>query len=104
MPPLEPTLQTRLEAFIDFKVKHPRLEEMDRDLMRLIQGHRRYTMLALYRTTGVGKSTVISRVAKSLREEEHNPSLVPVVPIRASQEYIGYYARLYSFSQALAQL
>src|SRR2546421_9013105 len=26
MPPLEPTLQTRLEAFIDFKVKHPRLE------------------------------------------------------------------------------
>ena len=36
MSSLEPTLQARLEAFIDFKVKHPRLEEMDRDLMRRI--------------------------------------------------------------------
>ncbi|TMC17532.1 MAG: ATP-binding protein, partial [Chloroflexi bacterium] len=104
MPPLEPTLQTRLEAFIDFKVKHPRLEEMDRDLMRLIQGHRRYTMLALYGTTGVGKSTVISRVAKRLREEEPDPLAVPVVTIRASPEDIGASARLVDFRQVLAQL
>ena len=27
---VSPTLQTRLEAFLDFKVKHPRLEEVDR--------------------------------------------------------------------------
>ena len=104
MPPLEPTLQTRLEAFIDFKVKHPRLEEMDRDLMRLIQGHRRYTMLALYGTTGVGKSTVISRVAKRLREEESDPSAVPVVTIRASPEDIGASARLDYYRQVLDQL
>src|SRR5258708_38699270 len=104
MPPLEPMLQTRLEAFIDFKVKHPRLEEMDRDLMRLIQGHRRYTMLALYRTTGVGKSTAISRVAKRLREEEPNPSGVPVVTIRASPEDIGASARLDYYRQVLAHL
>jgi len=104
MPPLEPTLQTRLEAFIDFKVKHPRLEEMDRDLMRLIQGHRRYTMLALYGTTGVGKSTVISRVAKRLREEEPDPLAVPVVTIRASPEDIGASARLDYYRQVLAQL
>ena len=104
MPPLEPTLQTRLEAFIDFKVKHPRLEEMDRDLMRLIQGHRRYTMLALYGATGVGKSTVISRVAKRLREEEPDPSIVPVVTIRASPEDIGASARLDYYRQVLAQL
>lgn len=104
MPPLEPTLQTRLEAFIDFKVKHPRLEEMDRDLMRLIQGYRRYTMLALYGTTGVGKSTVISRVAKRLREEEPDPSAVPVVVIKASPEDIGASARLDYYRQVLAQL
>src|SRR3989440_4905825 len=104
MPPLEPTLQTRLEAFINFKVKHPRLEEMDRDLMRLIQGHRRYTMLALYGTTGVGKSTVISRVAKRLREEEPDPSAVPVVVIKASPEDIGASARLDYYRQVLAQL
>src|SRR5436309_8810627 len=104
MPPLEPTLQTRLEAFIDFKVKHPRLEEMDRDLMRLIQGHRRYTMLALYGTTGVGKSTVISRVAKRLREEEPDPLAVPVVVLKASPEDIGASARLDYYRQVLAQL
>ena len=104
MPPFEPTLQTRLQAFIDFKVKHPRLEEMDRDLMRLIQGHRRYTMLALYGTTGVGKSTVISRVARRLREEEPDPSVVPVVTIRASPEDIGASARLDYYRQVLAQL
>ena len=104
MQSLEPTLQTRLEAFIDFKVKHPRLEEMDRDLMRLIQGHRRYTMLALFGATGVGKSTVISRVAKRLREEEPDPSVVPVVVIRASPEDIGASARLDYYRQVLAQL
>ena len=59
MPPLEPTLQTRLEAFIDFKVKHPRLEEMDQDLMQRISGRRRYTILAVFGATGVGKSTVM---------------------------------------------
>src|SRR6266487_3484277 len=104
MPPLEPTLQTRLEAFIDFKVKHPRLEEMDRDLMRLISGHRRYTMLALFGATGVGKSTVISRVAKRLREEEPDPSVVPVVVTRATPEDIGASARLDYYRQVLAQL
>ena len=63
MSSVEPTLQARLDAFIDFKVKHPRLEEMDRDLMRRISGHRRYTMLVLFGATGVGKSTVMQRVA-----------------------------------------
>ncbi len=37
--------QTRLQAFIDFKVKHPRLEEMDETLMQAIYGHRTYTLL-----------------------------------------------------------
>src|SRR2546425_13370139 len=89
MQSLEPTLQTRLEAFIDFKVKHPRLEEMDRDLMRRISGHRRYTILAVFGATGVGKSTVMQRVAKKLRVEESDPSVVPVVVIRAKPEDVG---------------
>lgn len=104
MPPLEPTLQTRLEAFTDFKVRHPRLEEMDRDLMRLISGHRRYTMLALFGATGVGKSTVMKRVARRLREEEPDQSFVPVVVVRASPEDIGASARLDYYRQVLAQL
>ena len=104
MPPLEPTLQTRLEAFIDYKVKHPRLEEMDRDLMQRISGHRRYTMLAVFGATGVGKSTVMQRVAEKLRAEEPNPSVVPVVVIKASPEDVGASARLDYYRKVLKQL
>ena len=104
MQSLEPTLQTRLEAFIDFKVKHPRLEEMDRDLMQRISGHRRYTILAVFGATGVGKSTVMQRVAEKLRAEEPNPSVVPVVTIRASPEDVGASARLDYYRQVLKQL
>src|SRR3989441_7770449 len=104
MSSLEPTLQARLDAFINFKVKHPRLEEMDQDLMRRISGHRRYTILAVFGATGVGKSTVMKRVAKGLREEEPDPSVVPVVTIHASPEDIGASARLDYYRQVLAQL
>ena len=34
MSSLDPRLQARLDAFINFKVKHPHLEEMDQDLKR----------------------------------------------------------------------
>ena len=54
--------QARLQAFIDFKVKHPRLEEIDDTLMQAIRGHRTYTLLPLYGASGVGKSTVLGRV------------------------------------------
>src|SRR5207247_96208 len=48
--------------------------------------------------------TVISRVAKRLREEEPDTSAVPVVTIRASPEDIGASARLDYYRQVLAQL
>jgi Cdc6-like AAA superfamily ATPase len=101
MSDVSPTLQTRLEAFLDFKVKHPCLEEMDRDLMQRIQGHRRYTMLAIYGASGVGKSTVMQRVAKRLREGEADPSVMPVVVVKASPEDIGASARLVTFAKSL---
>ena len=104
MSSLEPTLQARLDAFIDFKVKHPRLEEMDRDLMQRISGHRRYTILALFGATGVGKSTVMQRVAEKLRAEEPDPSVVPVVVIKASPEDVGASARLDYYRKVLKQL
>jgi Cdc6-like AAA superfamily ATPase len=104
MSSLEPTLQARLDAFIDFKVKHPRLEEMDQDLMRRIDSRRRYTILAVFGATGVGKSTVMQRVAQKLRAEEPDPSVVPVVTIRASPEDVGASARLDYYRQVLKQL
>ena len=104
MSSLEPTLQARLDAFIDFKVKHPRLEEMDQDLMRRISGRRRYTLLAIFGAAGVGKSTVMHRVAEKLRAEELDPSVVPVVVIRAKPEDVGASARLDYYRQILKQL
>jgi hypothetical protein len=101
---VEPALQAQLEAFKAFKVKHPRLEEMDRALMRAIQGHRSYTLLALYGASGVGKSTVMKRVAQRCQEEEPDPSVVPVVVVQASPEDIGTSARLDYYRQVLAQL
>ena len=104
MSSLDPTLQARLDAFIDFKVKHPRLEEMDQDLMQRISGRRRYTILAVFGATGVGKSTVMQRVAEKLRAEEPDPSVVPVVVIRAKPEDVGTSARLDYYRQVLKQL
>src|SRR5436305_2481526 len=104
MSSLDPTLQARLDAFIDFKVKHPRLEEMDQDLMRRISGHRRYTILAVFGATGVGKSTVMQRVAEKLRAEEPDPLVMPVVVIHANQEDVGASARLDYYRQILKQL
>src|SRR6266516_8030742 len=104
MSSVEPTLQARLDAFINFKVKHPRLEEMDQDLMRRISGHRRYTILAVFGATGVGKSTVMQRVAEKLRAEEPDPLVMPVVVIHANQEDVGASARLDYYRQILKQL
>jgi hypothetical protein len=94
----------RLQAFIDFKVKHPRLEEIDNTLMQAIYGHRTYTLLPIYGAGGVGKSTVLKHVAERCREKEMDPSCVPVVEVQASPEDIGASARLDFYRQILTQL
>lgn len=104
MAPGTPALHARLQAFKDFRVKHPRLEEMDRTLTQAIAGHRSYTLLALYGPSGVGKSTVMQRVASRCRAEEPDRNIVPVVVVQASPEDIGASARLDYYRQILAQL
>jgi hypothetical protein len=101
---MEQDARVRLEAFKAYKVKHPRLEEMDRHLMRAIHGHRSYTLLALYGASGVGKSTVMKRVAERCRAEEPDASVVPAVIVQASPEDIGTSARLDYYRQVLDQL
>jgi len=96
--------QARLQAFIDFKVKHPRLKEIDDALMQAIYGHRTYTLLPIYGAGGVGKSTVLRHVAERCRARETDPSCVPVVEVQASPEDIGASARLDFYRQILTQL
>src|SRR6266581_1074080 len=94
----------RLQAFIHLKVKHPRLQEIDDTLMQAMRGHRIYTLLPLYGASGVGKSTILKRVAERCRAEEPDSSCVPVVEVQASPEDIGASARLDYYRQILDQL
>jgi len=104
MPRLDAASQAHLEAFQRFKIKHPHLEEMDRLLSEAIAEHTSYNLLALYGPSGVGKSTVIRRIADRARAEEPNPSLTPVVIVQASPEDVGSQARLDFYRQVLHAL
>jgi tRNA A37 threonylcarbamoyladenosine biosynthesis protein TsaE len=104
MPPRDPAFAARLEAFQRFKIKHPHLEAMDQLLSDAIAEHTSYHLLALYGPSGVGKSTVIHRIASRLRAEEPNPAFTPVVIVQASPEDVGSSARLDFYRQVLHAL
>lgn len=67
---ITPEMKARLEAFKAVKVKHPRLEEVDRAVMRAIDEHASYSQLMLYGPTGAGKSTVAKRITERRLEAE----------------------------------
>lgn len=104
MHPHDVSLAGRLDAFKAFRVRHPRLEEVDQQISRAIDGHRSYTLLALYGASGVGKPTVMKTVASRGRAAEPNPAFMPVVVVQASPEDIGQSARLDYYRQVLTQL
>ena len=81
---LHPALAARLAALQQYKIKHASLEKMDDLLMNAIDEHTSYSILALYGPSGVGKSTVMKRIAQRCREEEPDSSVVPVVVVQAS--------------------
>ena len=101
---ITPEMKARLEAFKAVKVKHPRLEEVDRAVMRAIDEHASYSQLMLYGPTGAGKSTVAKRITERRLEAEPNRAIVPVVLVEAHSSDIGPYARLDYYRQVLAQL
>ena len=94
----------RLEAFKAVKVKHPRLEEVDRLVTQAIEEHTGYTHLLLYGPSGVGKSTVTRRTAERFVSEESNRAIVPVVWVEARPGDSGVYARLDYYRQVLSAL
>jgi energy-coupling factor transporter ATP-binding protein EcfA2 len=97
-------MAARLAAFQQYKIKHTSLEKMDDLLMNAIDEHTSYSILALYGPSGVGKSTVMKRIAQRCREEEPDSSVVPVVIVQASPEDVGSAARLDFYRQVLHQL
>jgi hypothetical protein len=101
---LHPTMAARLAALQQYKIKHASLEKMDDLLRNAIDEHTSYSILALYGPSGVGKSTVMKRIAERCREEELDPSVMPVVVVQASPEDVGSAARLDFYRQVLQQL
>jgi AAA domain len=97
-------MRAKLEALKAVKVKHSRLEEVDRAVRRAIDEHTSYTQLILYGASGAGKSTIAKRITESYMKEEPNRAIVPVVFVEAHSSDIGPYARLDYYRQVLAQL
>jgi DNA polymerase III delta prime subunit len=96
--------RAQLEAFKAVKVKHPRLDEVDQQVTQAIDEHAGYTHLLLYGPSGVGKSTVIRRIAERFCTEEPNPARVPVVLVEARPSDTGTYVRLDYYRQVLLAL
>ena len=101
---LHPALAAREASLQQYKIKHAALEKMDDLLMNAIDEHTSYGILALYGPSGVGKSTVMKRIAQRRREEETDPSVVPVVVVQASPEDVGRASRLDFYRQVLQGL
>ncbi|GAC1347717.1 MAG: hypothetical protein NVSMB27_13750 [Ktedonobacteraceae bacterium] len=101
---LHPAMAARLAALQQYKIKHTTLEKMDERLRNAIDEHTSYSILALYGPSGVGKSTVMKRIAERCRQEEPDPSVVPVVVVQASPEDVGSAARLDFYRQVLQGL
>lgn len=101
---MTPDMRAQLEAFKVVKVKHPRLEEVDRAVRRAIYEHASYCQLILYGASGAGKSTIAKHITESCMAEEPNRAIVPVVFVEAHSSDIGPYARLDYYRQVLVQL
>jgi hypothetical protein len=101
---MTPEARARLEAFKAVKVKHPRLEEVDRVVTQTIEEPAGSTHLLLYGPSGVGKSTVTKRLTERFIAAECDRAIVPVVGVEARPSDTGVYARLDYYRQVLAAL
>jgi hypothetical protein len=101
---MTPEARVRLEAFKAVKVKHPRLEEVDRVVTQTIEEHAGATHLLLYGPSGVGKSTVTKRLTERFVAAERDRAIIPVVWVEARPSDTGVYARLDYYRQVLAAL
>src|SRR5919197_5341774 len=64
---LAPADQARLAAFKAYAVNHPRLDEVDRQLTQAILEPAGFAHVLVYGPSGVGKTTMLQRVATRLR-------------------------------------
>jgi DNA polymerase III delta prime subunit len=101
---MTPEARGRLDAFKAVRVKHPRLEDVDRVVTQTIEEPAGATHLLLYGPSGVGKSTVAKRLTERFVAAERDQALIPVVWVEARPSDTGVYARLDYYRQVLTAL
>lgn len=104
MSPMTPQARADLEAFKAVKVRHPRLDEVDRLVSQAIDEHAGYAHALLYGPSGVGKSLAVRRIVERFNADEADRAVVPVVWVEARPADTGVYARLDYYRQVLAAL
>ncbi len=101
---MTPEQKAKLAAFKEVKVRHARLEEVDRVVTRAITEHASYTQLTVYGPAGAGKTTIAKRITERSLQQEPDRAIVPVVLVQAHASDIGAYARWDYYGQVLTQL
>jgi putative protein kinase ArgK-like GTPase of G3E family len=77
---------------------------VDQQVTQAIDEHAGSTHLLLSGPSGVGKSTVIRRIAERFCAEEPHQARVPVVLVEARPSDTGAYVRLDDYRQVLTAL
>jgi DNA polymerase III delta prime subunit len=89
--PLTAAQRKRLEAFRDHTVHHPHLDEVDRRLMDVLNERGSLAHVIVFGPTGVGKSTVIRRMADRLNTVRRGEVTTSILKLVARPPDTGVY-------------
>ncbi len=106
---LEPSAQRQLDRFKAYTVDHPILTHVDTVLMRAIREPAGLAHVLVYGPSGVGKSTMVQKMAKRWQEATPPPLLgekppMPLLVIEARPPDVASFNRADYYRIALSQL
>ena len=86
--------EKKLEYFRDYEVKHPILEEIYNKVSRLLKDLRPGSLILVYGSSGVGKTTLIIYLEKMIKnmlvkQLEHDKEMIPLVKVEAESPENG---------------
>ncbi len=106
---LDQSISDRVAYFEDYKVNHPKLQEVFKLVMDSIRKPDGASLISVYGPTGVGKTTLRLRIEKKLIEEalpelEHDRGKIPVVGVEAVAPESGNFNWKDYYTRALIAL
>ncbi|WP_419393428.1 AAA family ATPase [Cytobacillus praedii] len=75
------TIEEKKNYFIERTINHPRLNQVYLDVMDKVNNSSKGKVYLVFGPTGVGKSTVCSKVRDNVENTNHNRSLIPVASL-----------------------